>query len=952
MESSDKEKLLDNLMYIKRLQRAFFMKINGQYSEWFDLLCKKGYLDFSSGKIDEIACIQYLLSVIDEIVKHEKLELFENVINNIFRSNYVDDLFEELSYIYIKLGDICNTLLDNIFEHSKGNESGQYIVFDKIFCYIVNKSGLNNDFKKTLDYLCDILNETKNRDTMLSYYFFDKDDIISNAIKYYFEDYVDIILEKFEKQFILEEYSTVIDEKNVKINYLNKSKIEVCIEDTKHEINYSDRFDLETQLVSLINSNDKNEVREMIENMFSDYNCSYSLENMASYANGIMGDVIRYILNIIDRAEGESQLESLLNKLFESDCSVYKKIALKLIIDKTNNKINKFLLDKIHSKNANIKYIIRNYIFEGELKQLFKSINRKDLDYLQDDLIEIIEKGPYIKYEWYDENYIIRWKQKRYRELTSFDKIKNIYNKLKKISNIEAELTFPSGVTSGFVKQLSNITEKKVFEMSPQVLVDYMNMFDPANFHSKQDFEEYSYTGEAEVIAEAIAKKPRKLLDSLDLFIKVDNHIYIYMILLKLEEIISSGKGDAEQYYVLIIDYCNKYLDKILSYSHVKEDIVKEISISALIKRIFHIVSSILRKIKPEDNIDIKSIDEFIRYSNESVKDNASSIEQKDSDCITYLINSVQGVFSILILDYMLLLKKYDDRYKDKLDEIKKVFTQRIGNYCEESLILIGWRFYYFCNIDSDWIEDIVEGYTTSGKIKYFIYGFANCRVIEKKYYEKYYEIIVDNISSDLENLDTHKKLLEYLCIGNIMGYNCDKKEDFVDRVIKGRTDADIKYIINLLSNIKRYKFINIDNALDKILFIWERIVNYYKENKEVLRACLSIVKNYKSKNNRVLDIIKCILRCGEWQSSPYSNYISSKALYDYLNLLIKQKINYETIQEILIDCIAGSCDNEYIEIMRTIKENNPDVFNHIKEEWLKKNIKYSVIQKYFMSEV
>ncbi len=210
--------------------------------------------------------------------------------------------------------------------------------------------------------------------------------------------------------------------------------------------------------------------------------------------------------------------------------------------------------------------------------------------------------------------------------------------------------------------------------MSPQVLVDYMNMFDPANFHSKQDFEEYSYTGEAEVIAEAIAKKPRKLLDSLDLFIKVDNHIYIYMILLKLEEIISSGKGDAEQYYVLIIDYCNKYLDKILSYSHVKEDIVKEISISALIKRIFHIVSSILRKIKPEDNIDIKSIDEFIRYSNESVKDNASSIEQKDSDCITYLINSVQGVFSILILDYMLLLKKYDDRYKDKLDEIKKSF--------------------------------------------------------------------------------------------------------------------------------------------------------------------------------------------------------------------------------------------------------------------------------------
>ncbi len=189
---------------------------------------------------------------------------------------------------------------------------------------------------------------------------------------------------------------------------------------------------METQLVSLINSNDKNEVREMIENMFSDYNCSYSLENMASYANGIMGDVIRYILNIIDRAEGESQLESLLNKLFESDCSVYKKIALKLIIDKTNNKINKFLLDKIHSKNANIKYIIRNYIFEGELKQLFKSINRKDLDYLQDDLIEIIEKGPYIKYEWYDENYIIRWKQKRYRELTSFDKIKNIYNKLKK----------------------------------------------------------------------------------------------------------------------------------------------------------------------------------------------------------------------------------------------------------------------------------------------------------------------------------------------------------------------------------------------------------------------------------------------------------------------------------------------------------------------------------------
>lgn len=944
LSSDDKEKLLDNLLNIKELQQAFFMKINGQYYEWFDLLYNKNYFDINNENVDMLSLVKYINSVTEDIEKNKKIDLIKNIIDEILKNKYMDDFSQELVDIYIKLGNAFDgKLLKNILEYLKDKDYCDYIVLNKIFNYIITEPNLEEDFKITAEFLCESFIMKKGG--YLSYSLFDIDEFIDKIKQYYFKEYIDIILEKFKKEFILEEYSTSINDMNVEVKHVNSKEVDVLIGDKSKKITFADRFDLEDKLKKIFNNLDTNELKKLVENLFSDYNCSYSLENLASFGIEVEGSIINHILNIINKIEEEDKINYLLNKLISNDCSIYKKFALELVKKKFNHNINKFLVDEIRGKKRNIDYIIRNDIFSGEIKSIFKLINKEELAYLQDDLIDIVEKGPYILYDFYDENYIIRWKQKRYKELNKYKKIKIKYDALKMLSKTEVELKSLSGITCGLVEQLSNLTEKEILEMSSNKLIEYMNSYKPKDCQNTAGFKEYSYNGEASLISNTIAKKPSIFLDHLDCFLSVKNYIYIYNILLKIEDIINNG--NIEEYYILLIKYCNNYLDKIKSDTDTNSETKKEISKESMIKGIFSIVSVILRKIKKLEKEDVEIIDKFIE-SSELINIKCSPIN--NSDWINYLINSVQGLFNIVILDYLILLKENDSEYSLQLNKLKEIFKSRLNKYEKESLILIGWRFYYFCNIDEEWIENIVQDNINNENIQYFVYGFANCRVIEEKYYKKYYNLFINYIQNDLGNLDTHRRLIEYLVIGNIMGIIVNNNEQFIDDVIKQVNLNDIKYIISILSNINRYKFIEIKDALEKILFLWEKIVENYYENKEILKDSLTLVNNFKSINKRVLNIIKCILENSELDKENYTNYASVRSLYRYIQLLIENNINCEELQSILINCNTGFFNDEYIKIMRKINEINKEVFNNIKKEWLKKNTKYNTIQEYFIN--
>ena len=164
-------------------------------------------------------------------------------------------------------------------------------------------------------------------------------------------------------------------------------------------------------------------VKKMIINLYSKgtYKSFYNKEKDKLYINDKpLGFLTLFLKKLLIKNNNFNDRESLLKKLLMEDYLYFKKLFL-FLVTKDIDKFENIFWDNFNTNNVDL--LIKEYYFADELRHFFNSLSElsnKHCKILEDK----IEEGPnHLKTMNLEnvENYILLWKQKRFKALSHLD---------------------------------------------------------------------------------------------------------------------------------------------------------------------------------------------------------------------------------------------------------------------------------------------------------------------------------------------------------------------------------------------------------------------------------------------------------------------------------------------------------------------------------------------------
>lgn len=617
-----------------------------------------------------------------------------------------------------------------------------------------------------------------------------------------------------------------------------------------------------------------------------------------------------FVLNI----NKPSQTEEILIRLFNSNYDYVIKVAIYIsCLDFT--KYASLLEDFFKKNNDILDYIIRYYIFGDELKHLFESFEQ-----MSKDLIELIdqsiEKGEYIRFKWEnEEERDLLWKQARYKALTNIQYFKEKYEKLKDKSSYDPDLTPAmrfSGVHS--VTHESPISEDQILKMSNDELVEQIITVKET---SKSFFTEISYEGLGKVLDKIIKNRPKRFTNELYKFDKVQYEV-VASIIDTFRDMLDNISFDIDKVISFLKLYTGK--DSFWSDEYYYGDTKDPRNIfnhRPALKRSLWFIREYLAKDKVEFNENIYSdIISILKKCLE--KNDFSEIEEVlfgNYDYGFYALNSLDGIYSLVILELVLRLIREKMKYKEYWESnIKSLYNELMAKGAISSFFILGEYIAQFINIDRPWVNELIKSITPKNDMwQFFISGYLSGNAIYKEFYDVFRDNYVHALSFEFLDKDIRKRLARHITIAYLNGFDEESKTKVFEAIIK-LWEVDLMneviaacYGVIETNSVEETTKIEVEN---RILGIWNEVKVHYEGKENLSSADIGLIDNathlitnFKGINDQIISLLRFSFK---FIKSSFNDYYFT----EFFDKLIKSGAQNDKIDDILyeffIECLPS----------------------------------------------
>jgi hypothetical protein len=497
-----------------------------------------------------------------------------------------------------------------------------------------------------------------------------------------------------------------------------------------------------------------------------------------SYSDSAL-NILTFILKrvLLAKAKHDSNVTKKILKNFLEDKDLYfPKMAL-YVMGQNMDKYEELFWEVVATDTGEL--ILANTLsyFGDELKYVLKNLKNltdERRKILQEKIDNAVKR---LNFKEDVETCIASYKQKIYEALSHDTFFKNLYDEMKKITNVDVELKPAIGkiktrVGSGH----SPLTKEEIMQLPNDKLAEYLEKFKTENH-----CEGPTVDGLADLLAEIAKVNPEKFTKHIDPFVNT-GYYYIYEILRGIKNAWNTKK---EIDWETLLNFIEKYINR----TEFWEDkfIIDDDRWNATHEWIVGIVSEVIQDgtrdeswAFPEKHFTLAEKIIFLLLNN------LKSGENKEiTDYIFYTLNSSWGK-TISALIYLALRKaRVDEKNGIKSDskwsiEIKQKYEEILNKKVIEGYTYLGQYLHIFYYLDKEWVQDKIKsledekgteyweafmaGYLSGGEVYDNLYNLMRYHYRygidydfkEKTYGKTYNELLVQPIAiGDFRNKET-----------------------------------------------------------------------------------------------------------------------------------------------------------------------------------------------------
>ena len=485
--------------------------------------------------------------------------------------------------------------------------------------------------------------------------------------------------------------------------------------------------------------------------------------------------------------------------------------------------------------------------YEAELYKLLQSNVVQLRDVEKKRIEKLISKGPRYIPDEKQEHYIAYWKQKWYSAIQKDPYFSKLYEKQKKITEIE-KVEPPSEkpfVEVRLGEETSSLSKEDILKMNNANLVKYLN-----EFKAKDSWKRPTMGGLAEVLKAAVKEKPDRFVDDLSSFLSV-NYLYVYNIFYGLED---TWKEKRSFDWGKLFNFAKEYINKPVFW----EDAKRAQGEDWLVTHVW-IINVIADLIQEGTRDDSWAFAEDYFSQAEELLDmiiEKLPVKRKESsrDAVIETLNTSYG----RVIIAMILLSLRKARVEDKKGIKKEIRWEPVKyeNLIEKGIIeaftLFGQYMPNFTYLNKSWVEEKIEEFESFPKDDIRWQSFMEGYLFGYRIYQDLYGLMrshyIRGIEKDFGKSPTENRLVQHITIGYLRGNESLEGQDSLFKRIMDKWDhSQIGEIVNFFWSQAQYLKEEAKQESEEDKRVKDRIIEFWRwtyENRNVVKDKLK--KDYK----------------------------------------------------------------------------------------------------------
>ncbi|MEW6409705.1 MAG: hypothetical protein AB1488_06290 [Nitrospirota bacterium] len=562
-------------------------------------------------------------------------------------------------------------------------------------------------------------------------------------------------------------------------------------------------------------------------------------------------EMLTFILKRVLLAKAKSDVTTAritLKQFIEDKYLYFPKMAI-YVMGQNMDKYNELCWEILKSEKGDL-LMEKTLYFGDELKHLLEN-----LQILTDKRRKILNEKIMKASKKYDfkedtERYTALSKQEIYRALSHDQYFKNLYDEMKEITNVDAELHPAVGkVETRWGPGPSPVTKDEIIKMSNDKLAEFL-----AEFRTKDSWRGPTVGGLSDLMAEVAKEMPEKFVEDFTPF-KDTGFIYIYEMLKGIKDAWNEKK---------IIDW-NKVFDFIIPYINRKEFWEDKLIVEknewlggANHQWIAGIVSELIQDGTRDD------VWAFPEQHFEKAKeivflllDNLNAEEDKEiTDYVTYTLNTAFGKAITALILLSLRIARVNDKKGIKSDikwssKFKEKYEKILKNKIIEGFTNLGRYMPNFYYLDKEWVKEKIKSLENEKGTKYweaFIDGYLSIGRVYDDLYDlmrPHYQYSVDY---DFKEKRDNEHLVQHIALGYLRKHeSISEKESLFKQILDKFKYDQIEDIIDFFWIQRGYlgEQTETDEDIRKgIIEFWRWLYEKYKGKESLKEEDKKILSN------------------------------------------------------------------------------------------------------------
>ena len=493
-------------------------------------------------------------------------------------------------------------------------------------------------------------------------------------------------------------------------------------------------------------------------------NSSYN-EDMLSRDSAL--DILTFILKrvLLAKANYDSNATKEILKKFLKDKDLYfPKMAL-YVMGQNMDKYEELFWEVVTKEEGELIFANKSY-YGDELKYVLKNLKnltnerRKILKEKIDNAVKIHD----FKIE--DETHIAIHKQKIYEALSHDPFFKNLYDEMKKITNVDVELK----PTIGKIETLvgpgpSPLTKDEIMKMPNDKLAEYLE-----KFRTKDFWDGPTIDGLADLLAEIAKENPEKFTEDIDPFVNT-GYFYIYKILQGIKD---AWKEKKDIDWERLLNFIEQYINRI----EFRKDkfIIEDDSWHATHQWIVGIVSEVIQDGTRDDlwAFHEKHFEQAEKIIFKLLNNLKAEENKEITDYVMYTLNTPWGKTISALINLALRKARVDEKKGIQSDtkwsvKLKQKYEEILDKKVIEGYTCLGQYLPYFYYLDKEWVKEKIKSIEDEKGTKYWE-AFMTGYLSRGKVYDDLYNLMRSHyhygINYNFKEKIYNEQIVQHIALG------------------------------------------------------------------------------------------------------------------------------------------------------------------------------------------